>query len=440
MHSFSISIIVLFYLEECNCKDCAFDEVANSSGDVRHKKGKAKCVPEGDDGVLCLAFACSICKETFTQPSLLERHVQSMHSPSVGQSNTKKKEDEGDEGDEGDEVEDEDDQSSPAVAALKGTSVCRNWAAEFGYGKTKAPASDLLSRMKLKFKGSNGTEPTEGADSSAAESSAGPRSFDVIGKMRSLFKDNDAADDEEDEDGGGDDNFEAFRTRGFKGTVKASPKRSPRTLTLSSLLTRKRMESLVKRAQALRENKEREKAAAASAKEAKDQPVGSEGSETVAAAAADPVKSAEETKSADADCSFQTEASNKETTVVTPPAHVEEEEDDDDDDIDGIEDDDEGLLIPLANGWVCEKKLNSNRQTYSTSFWSPEGRKYCSISALKEMAKRKKLKLDLDIFEKALRKNPKRKGSGRSNKPKLSDIVQDIIAEEEEMERRKLGV
>ena len=56
---------------------------------------------------------------------------------------------------------------------------------------------------------------------------------------------------------------------------------------------------------------------------------------------------------------------------------LEEEDDDDDDDeefsdfecILDIDEDSDGLLIPLENGWVCEKNWSSRTGTYSTHFW-----------------------------------------------------------------------
>ena len=45
-----------------------------------------------------------------------------------------------------------------------------------------------------------------------------------------------------------DDEDKIFRTRGFKGNVKASLNRAPRTLSSSSLRTRKRMEALMRKA------------------------------------------------------------------------------------------------------------------------------------------------------------------------------------------------
>ena len=89
----------------------------------------------------------------------------------------------------------------------------------------------------------------------------------------------------------------------------------------------------------------------------------------------------------------------------------EEEEDDSDDEFDGIsdgdEDDTDGLLIPLENGWVCEKRLSDPKSNaYSTHFWSPDGHRHSSLSAIKSYGTKKKLKLNLVIFERALKNNP----------------------------------
>ena len=55
----------------------------------------------------------------------------------------------------------------------------------------------------------------------------------------------------------------------------------------------------------------------------------------------------------------------------------EEDEDVDDDDeefsdfecILDVDEDSDGLLIPLENGWVCEKNWSSRTGSYSTHFW-----------------------------------------------------------------------
>ena len=89
----------------------------------------------------------------------------------------------------------------------------------------------------------------------------------------------------------------------------------------------------------------------------------------------------------------------------------EEDEEDFDEEFDGISDEDEddtdGLLIPLENGWVCEKRLTDPKtNAYSTHFWSPDGHRHSSLSAIKSYGNKKKLKLNLVIFERALKNNP----------------------------------
>ena len=78
---------------------------------------------------------------------------------------------------------------------------------------------------------------------------------------------------------------------------------------------------------------------------------------------------------------------------------------------DGISDDDDddtdGLLIPLENGWVCEKRLaDSSTNSYSTHFWSPDGHRHSSLTVIKSYGAKKKLKLSMTIFERALKNNP----------------------------------
>ena len=91
----------------------------------------------------------------------------------------------------------------------------------------------------------------------------------------------------------------------------------------------------------------------------------------------------------------------------------EEEEKFDDEEFDGIsdgdddDDDTDGLLIPLENGWVCEKRLaDSASNSYSTHFWSPDGQRHSSLTSIKTYGNKKKLKLNMTIFERALKNNP----------------------------------
>ena len=101
--------------------------------------------------------------------------------------------------------------------------------------------------------------------------------------------------------------------------------------------------------------------------------------------------------------------------LVTETLEEEEgmENDFDNEEFDGISDGDEddddsdGLLIPLENGWVCEKRLADSRSnSYSTHFWSPDGHRHSSLTSIKSYGTKKKLKLNMTIFERALKNNP----------------------------------
>ena len=108
----------------------------------------------------------------------------------------------------------------------------------------------------------------------------------------------------------------------------------------------------------------------------------------------------------------------KEVIVTEAPEVLNEEEEDieddfDDEEFDGIsdgdvdDDDTDGLLIPLENGWVCEKRLSdSATNSYSTHFWSPDGQRHSSLTSIKSYGTKKKLKLNMTIFERALKNNP----------------------------------
>ena len=135
----------------------------------------------------------------------------------------------------------------------------RNWAAEFGYGgvrtddtpttKTfqKSPtgiSKQISMNSQTGIKDKVETESTGGIASSKATGNGG----DLLSKMRSMFRkcDNDADENDEGMEKGEGDKM--FRSRGLKGTVKASPGKAPRTLSSSSLRTRQRMEALMERA------------------------------------------------------------------------------------------------------------------------------------------------------------------------------------------------
>ena len=57
---------------------------------------------------------------------------------------------------------------------------------------------------------------------------------------------------------------------------------------------------------------------------------------------------------------------------------------------------DKNLLIPLANGWVCEQTKDV------TQFWSPEGLSFQSISQIEKFAQKHSLSLDISVFKQAV--------------------------------------
>ena len=385
------------------------DKVDSPSTPSTSSGPKTPSVAEEDQESL-LPFQCGVsrCEKRFAGLDDLTGHVAKDH-PEVKASEDGKEEldefpedpseDEDDEEVVGEIIKPDADDNGPIVpkeSKTLGPDGCeRNWAAEFGYGKTsslgKAKAGDLLSRMKMKFKGVNAEE-------------------------EEVEKDKPATIEEID-----DDDFKIYRVRGFKGRVKASPKKVPRTLSASSISTRRRMEALIKRAREHwakqdQNNKNKEKESAeVTVNNASSKPSnavsGDNASETLVAVVL-PAESASDVNSSI------------------------EEEDDDDDDFDGIADDDEGLLIPLENFWVCEKRPNDSRTAWLTFFWSPEGEQYSSLEEVEDFGRNNlPAPLKLEVFRRAWNKDP---GKLPKAKPKgMSQVVDDIIAAEEEEEEEE---
>lgn len=95
-------------------------------------------------------------------------------------------------------------------------------------------------------------------------------------------------------------------------------------------------------------------------------------------------------------------------------------------DLEDFEDDDsDGLLIPLENGWVCEKRLlapteiGADGDPYSTSFWSPDGERHTSLIDIKAYGIKHRLRLNISIFENAIKSIPP---PGECMDSDLSDI------------------
>lgn len=89
-----------------------------------------------------------------------------------------------------------------------------------------------------------------------------------------------------------------------------------------------------------------------------------------------------------------------------------------------VDEDSDGLLIPLENGWVCEKNWAPRSGSYTTHFWSPDGRRHASLTVIKFYAEKKRLNLDMSIFERALKNNPPRKdGKGKNKQVKRKPLA-----------------
>ena len=276
-----------------------------------------------------------------------------------------------------------------------------------------------------------------------------------------------------------DDEDKIFRTRGFKGNVKASLNRAPRTLSSSSLRTRKRMEALMRRAREFMKKDKSAKKSSSAANATKNTtaptknttaptntttvdtptPVTVVNPTTVVVPTPETIveddsnkitETIEDKPKENGNCDTKPKENgnhdNKSTEkeIIDEPKlddknnenknpieqvaeplveeedlHLELEDDeeleDEEVDFDGISDGDEddddndgdGLLIPLENGWVCEKRLvDMESNSYSTHFWSPCGQRHSSLSSIKSYGTKKKLKLNMIIFEKALKTNP----------------------------------
>ena len=280
----------------------------------------------------------------------------------------------------------------------------RNWAAEFGYGATK---SEIILPVKLP----PADESKQKTTRSSKKSAAAVTGDDLLSKMRSIFRtgSDDAEEDNEglEDEHGNPKGDQVYRSRGLKGTVKASPEKAPRTLSTSSLRTRQRMEALMRRAREFMRNRKREedkkKAEAVgegvpkkdASKKGRGRPRGPRDLSQVAIP-----PSTRTTRSAMAAIKGPDDKDISKVDEMIAEFLDEEMEDDDDET--------DGLLIPLENGWVCEKRLVSENgvEHYSTSFWSPDGQRHNSLEEIRAYGVKHKLRLNVSIFENAIKDNP----------------------------------
>ena len=234
---------------------------------------------------------------------------------------------------------------------------------------------------------------------------------------------------EEIDDGGGapenneDDEFTIYRVRGFRGRIKASLKKTPRTLSESSRSARKRMDMLVRAAReqwAKKEGRKKKTAPVATGSAARKGGQTRKRQRKNGAASSVDNATKTGTESAKDNPALNKKARQAEegaaTEVATAPsadrAIIDEEEEannsDADSDFDDFDDEEEELLIPLANSWVCEKRPDEERTKWLTFFWSPEGDQYASLTEVEEAQRTLKQTLDMSVFKRAWSKDPGR--------------------------------
>ena len=425
---------------ECSCSNCTGKEPLKSSKEpiekdpleVNKKKAKPKGnifkkmqtlfndetdEEESDDEDAIKPFECGMCNQKFSTVQKLEKCItncsQKSKKPEIPKRN------EAITAEVIDEIADEfanevaNMEAKSAKKSVKKTQAkmsnsernwqeCpdRNWAAEFGYGNSTSvgPTKDILSKMAKSFKLLGDDEDSD------EQEQEGP--IEKSSSKKNKNYDSGVSEDE------------VFRTRGFKGTVKASLNRAPRTLSSSSLRTRKRMEALMRRAREFMKKDKKTKNDNGNNEMAKEKPRDIEKNpepESIVPEPAVPEPAPQpETIVTEVDVLNDTKIQKipkVQFEVEEDEVEDEEDEEDFDEEFDGISDEDEddtdGLLIPLENGWVCEKRLTDPKtNAYSTHFWSPDGHRHSSLSAIKSYGNKKKLKLNLVIFERALKNNP----------------------------------
>lgn len=532
--------MIFSQLQECECKACSKVKPKKRASNTSPRRSPSKSsrlertatassqeedeeaavddplgMEEEDADEAEKTFHCALCPHKFVHPEDLEEHVKISHDnePDVKPplKNIQV-------------VVKNQAQAQQVRSEMWQTSMERNWAADFGYGKAKAgmPIGDLFSKMKMKFQTSTSTDEEECNSN--------------VSKQKPAETSEDGKKDE--------DEFEAYRVRGFKGTEKCCLQKAPRTLSASSLVTRKRIAELVVRAREHQIERERKrnlsknnrstrstraakKAAASGAVfteiattsertgAIKPHPKKKQQSSSQATAT---VGTTDQTKTIpevdrrqvgrtvapkDSNPSKEVEMGNKSTgdqvqneqskipqlpppssgLVENPPAKQKEqnppekEKDatpDIGEDSDGYESSDsdsedeliaslepqpiteadraeaedivlevmsreaESIMIPLNNGWVCEKvpvrkssaaAAAERISKYKNYFWSTEDTAidpFKSILAIQAYCKKMGMKMNRAIFEKALLFDPDAADRGRENEEVLPSTLIDL--------------
>lgn len=221
-----------------------------------------------------------------------------------------------------------------SVTALWQQSESRNWAAQFGYGKAKPKekTSEGDKKEQSKHKEPKSNSVNKKKESKKKET---VKAGDILSAMKMKFGGGDEVEDEEEMEG--DDSF-------LYGSKRVESRRTethgePRVLSAASRQTRKRLELLTKQAQSLMKQREKQKAEKLKKKKQAETP----------APDATPAQAEKSLDKESRTSSFEAPLNNDSSEEV-------QEVSDDDLDLQADINNEDDLLIPLTNGWVCEKR------------------------------------------------------------------------------------
>ena len=288
-----------------------------------------------------------------------------------------------------------------SVTALWQQSESRNWAAQFGYGKakTKDKVDEDNTKEVHKYKEPKTARKKEKKKKKEEKT---VKAGDILSAMKMKFgAGGDEVDEEEEIEG--DDSF-------LYGSKRVESRRTetqgePRVLSAASRQTRKRLELLTKQAQSLMKQREKQKAEKLKKKQ----------SETVAAPPTSPNVPEATPAQPEKSPGKESKSSNLEALSNNNTEEVQEVSDDDLDLQADINNEDD-LLIPLTNGWVCEKRRDITgedtsarvpnicfavRGGYVTHYWSPEGDHFKSLEEIQQHVDKNQLSVDMSGFDAA---------------------------------------
>ena len=229
-------------------------------------------------------------------------------------------------------------------------SESRNWAAEFGCS-SRSNDDEEEEELSSKSKPNKSTKTSH-------ETKLPMKPKDILSAMKLNF--GGVADDESEDE---DDEVEESYLRTKDGRTNMQ-NREPRTLSKSSRQTRERLELLTKQAQ-------------------------------------EKMKDREKTRAAKRMSKGQIDSNSPAAKKSVNNNQIVELSSSEDEDLNADISNNDNLLIPLANGWVCEKTRDKSSNNYKTHYWSPDNRQFNSLAEIKTYAKNNRINVDIEAFNAA---------------------------------------